>query len=134
LKTTRKKDMDKLRKRLDGNDGFMSAHQIKKVRVLTGQKDTPPWATSDIEVRKILLRAFPNLMTHKGQRQSAARWNQAIALVYRIGMPYNHAAAEMGISTNVLRCLLRRIRCVANGLRSDTIKPRNGSRGRPKLK
>lgn len=131
-KTTRKKDMDKLRLRMDGNDGFMSAHQIKKVRVLFGQKDTPAWATSDVEVRKILLRSFPLLGSNKAQRQSAARWMQAITLVYRLGMPYNHAAAEMGTTVGTLRSLLRNIRRVALGLRADTNKPRLGKKGRPK--
>lgn len=133
-KMTRKRDMDKLRKRMDGNDGFMSAHQIKKVRVLFGQKDTPAWATSDVEVRNVLLRAFPLLGSSKNQRQSAARWMQAITLVYRLGMPYNHAAAEMGTTVGTLRSLLRNIRRVALGLRSDTNKPRLGKKGRPKRK
>lgn len=131
-KLTRRKDMKKLRRKMDGDDGFMSAHQIKKVRVLIGQKDTPVWAANDIEVRKILLRAFPKLGSNKVQRQSAARWSQAITLVYRLGMPYNHAAAEMGLKVGTLRSLLRNIRRVALGLRSDTSKKRIGKKGRPK--
>ena len=134
LKLTRKKDMAKLRKRMDGDDGFMSAHQIKKTRVQIGQKDTPLWSASNTEVQKVLLRVFPKLQTHNGHRQRAARWNQAIVLVYRLNMPYNHAAAEMGITTSTLRSLLRNIRRAALGLRADTHKPRSGKIGRPKSK
>ncbi len=137
-KTTHKKDMSKLRKRMDGNDSFMNAHQIKKVRVLFGQKDTPAWATSDIEVRKILLRSFPLLGSNKAQRQSAARWMQAITLIYRLGMPYNHAAAEMGTTVSTLRSLLRNIRRSALGFRANGSGKRGTHglrpRGRPKNK
>ena len=131
-KMTRKKDMKKLRRKVDAGDGFMSAHQIKTVRVLIGQKDTPIWAANDAEVRKILLRSFPKLGSNKTQRQAAARWNQAIMLVYRVGMPYNHAAAEMGVTVGALRSLLRNIRRVALGLRANGSGARRGKRGRPK--
>src|SRR5579863_8088774 len=82
-KLTRRKDMTKLRLRMDGDDNFMSSHQIKKTRVLFGQKDTPPWAASNEEVRRILLTAFPNLGNDQYQHKAAARWSQAITLVYR---------------------------------------------------
>jgi len=133
-KLTRRKDMAKLRLRMDGDDNFMSAHQIKKTRVQIGQKNTPLWAASDAEVRRVLLSSFPNLASDQWHRKSAARWNQAIILVYRVGMPYNHAAAEMHISVGALRSLLRNIRRAAQGLRSDTKQPRSGKRGRPKSK
>lgn len=133
LKTTRRKDMAKLRKKMDGDDGFMGGHQIKKVRQLFGQRDTPLWAASDTEVRKVLLRAFPKLNREKNQRAAAARWSQAITLVYRVGMPYNHAASEMGLKVGTLRSLLRNIRRVARGQRSDTRAPLGlRPRGRPK--
>jgi hypothetical protein len=137
-KTTRKKDMDRLRNHIDGNDNFMNAHQVKKVRVLFGQKDTPEWATNDIEVRKVLLRSFPKLGSEKNQRQSAARWMQAITLVYRLGLPYNHAAAEMGTNVGTLRSMLRNIRRVALNLRANGSGARGATglrpRGRPKQK
>jgi hypothetical protein len=133
IRLTRKRDMTRLRGRMDGNDGFMSAHQIKKVRVLIGQKDTPPWSASDVEVRRVLLTTFPRLKTNYRERQAAARWNRAIMLVYRMGMPYNHAAAELGIKVGTLRSLLRNIRRAAKGLRSDTNTPRKGGPGRPNI-
>src|SRR5689334_8296630 len=68
LKTTRRRDMAKLRRKMDGDDGFMGGHQIKKVRQLIGQRDTPEWSASDTEVRKVLLRAFPKLNKDKNQR------------------------------------------------------------------
>jgi hypothetical protein len=128
---TSKKDMAKMRKKMDGSEGFMKAHQIKKVRVLFGQKDTPEWASNDAEVRVILLRVFPKLATDWEQRKRAARWNQAIMLVYRMGLPYNHAAAEMGVTVDTVRSLLRNIRRAALNKRSDTNQPRKGKRGRP---
>jgi hypothetical protein len=128
-KLTRRKDMAKLRLRMDGDDNFMGAHQVKKTRILIGQKDTPWWATNDIEVRRILLSVFPNLKTRPHHRRAAARWNQAIVLVYRLGMPYNHAAEEMGITYFALESLLRNIRRAAKGLRSDSRKPRTGKKG-----
>jgi hypothetical protein len=121
-----------LRKRMDGDEGFMSAHQIKKTRVHIGQKSTPSWATNDAEVRKILLGSFPKLVNNTKQRSAAARWSQAIVLVYRLGFSYSHAAAEMGITYLALESMLRNIRRAAKGLRSDTNKPRNGKPGRPK--
>lgn len=133
-KLTRKKDMAKLRGRVDGDDGFMNAHQIKKVRVLIGQKDTPVWASSDTEVRKILLRSFPKLATNRAQRRAAARWTQAIVLVYRMSLPYNHAALEMDITVGALRSMLRNIRRSARGQRANGSGAKNGKRGRPKSK
>ena len=145
MSSSPKKDMQNLRRKIDGNDTFMNAHQIKKVRVLFGQKDTPSWAMNDKEIQKILLRAFPKLRSSTAcaqgvgrraprRRQAAARWTQAITLVYRLGMPYNHAAAEMGIKVGTLRSLLRNIRRVALGLRASGSGSRAGKRGRPKLK
>jgi hypothetical protein len=129
---TTKKEMTKLRGKVDLDDSFMMSHQIKWPRVLIGQKDTPLWAVSDKEVRRVLLQTFPNLASDQRHRKSAARWTRAIVLVYRLGMPYNHAAAEMSISVGTLRSLLRNIRRAAKGLRADTNKPRKGRRGRPK--
>jgi hypothetical protein len=126
---TRRKDMKKLRLRMDGDDSFMSSHQIKKTRVLFGQKDTPAWATNDAEIRRILLSVFPELKTRPHHRRAAARWNQAIVLVYRLGMSYSYAADEMGITYQALESLLRNIRRAAKGLRSDTMKPRTGKKG-----
>lgn len=134
IKLTRKKDMATLRKRMDGSDGFMNAHQIKKTRVLVGQKDTPPWANSNKEVCRILLSSFPDLAKNYRQRKSAARWNHAIMLVYRLGVSYRDAAAEMKITYQALESMLRNIRRAAKGLRSDTNKPRGGKPGRPKSK
>ena len=134
LKLTRKRDMAKLRKRMDGDDGFMSAHQIKKVRVLIGQKNTPEWTGSNAEVRRVLLSSFPDLSFNPAQRRAAARWNQAITLVYRMSMPYNHAALEMGITVGALRSMLRNIRRAAKGLRANGTGIKRGLRGRPKSK
>lgn len=144
-KQTRKKDMAKLRLRMDGDDTFMGAHQIKKVRVQIGQKDTPAWAMNDAAVRKLLLQSFPLLTdTRPGlrgqgrsaerRRFAAARWNQAINLVYRVGMPYNHAAEEMNISVGALRSMLRNIRRAARGLWANGKRLKGGKRGRPKTK
>jgi hypothetical protein len=130
-KTTRRRDMNKLRGRMDGNEGFMSAHQIKKVRTL--QREIPAWTLNDKEVQKVILRSFPDFKKNRIHAARAARWVRIIHLYYRMQLPNSHVAKDMGITINVLKMALKGMRRVARGQRTDNIGPLGvRPRGRPK--
>ncbi len=129
-KITRKKDMDKLRLRMDGNDSFMGAHQIKKIR--TRERIIPPWVLNDKEVQKVLSRAFPHLKTNPASQKAAGRWARVIHLYYRMQMSNSHVTKEMGMNLNTLKMVLKAIRRVAKGWRADNSGPWIRPRGRPK--
>lgn len=137
-KTVRKKDMQRLRHKLDGDDGFMRAHQIKKIR--TRERDIPAWTLNDAEVRKVLLRAFPSMRnsrvsiplrpSKKKSRQAsrsiaqrAGRWMRIIHLYYRVQMSNSQIAKEMNEKLNAVKMTLKSIRRVARGQRTDNVGP-----------
>jgi DNA-directed RNA polymerase specialized sigma24 family protein len=120
-KTTRKKDMAKLRRRIDGDDNFMSAHQIKKIR--TRERDIPAWTLNNKEVQKVLLRAFPNLQNSRRMAARAGRWMRLIHLYYRVQMSNSQVAKEMGVNLNTVKMALKAIRRVARGRRADNSGP-----------
>ena len=122
LKTIRKKDMQKLRGKMDGSEGFMSAHQIKKVR--TREREIPEWTLNNKEVQKIILLSFPNWRTNEIQRERAGRWVMLIHLYYRARLSGTQVAQEMDTSLNVVKTLLKSIRRVSKGLRADNSGPR----------
>jgi hypothetical protein len=131
LKITRKKDMAKLRGKMDGDDRFFGSHQIKKIR--TRERDIPAWALNDKEVRKVLLRAFPKLHTNKASSDKAGRWMRLIHLYYRVQMSNSQVAKEMDMTLSAVKSMIINIRRVAKGQRADTRGPRSTHpRGRPK--
>lgn len=113
LKTTHKRDMARLRRRMDGNDPFMSAHQIKKIR--TREREIPAWTLNDKEVQKVLLRSFPTLRRTKAAAAQAGRWMRLIHLYYRVQMPNSQVAKEMGMTLNAVKMALKGIRRVSRG-------------------
>jgi len=125
-------DLRQLRGKIDSDDPFMSGgHQILKVRKY--KKTVPEWALKDSSIRKVVATSFPKWRTNIPQRIRAARWVSAIHLYYKIGMPRNHAAAEMGISKNAFKMLIRNINRAAAGKSPADNKPRGlRPRGRPK--
>lgn len=130
---TRNKDMVKLRRHLDVNDGFMSAFQITKIRTL--EREIPAWTLNDKEVRKVLLRAFPKLRTNGPQAIRAGRWMRLIHLYYRVPMSNSQVAKEMDMSLNVVKKTLQHIRRVAKGRRANnTALLGLTPRGRPRKK
>lgn len=132
-KLTRKKDMNRLRRRMDGDDNFMNAHQIKKIR--TREREVPAWALNDKEVRKVLLRAFPGLHNNNSVAKQAGRWTRLIHLYYRVQMSNSQVAKEMGETLNRVKMTLKSIRRVARGRRADNTGPLSSiPRGRPKTK
>ncbi len=121
-KTIRRKDMQKLRRKMDGDDGFMSAHQIKKIR--TREREIPAWTLNDKEVQKVLLRAFPGLHKNPSITKRAGRWARIIHLYYRVQMSNSQVAKEMGGTLSSIKTLLRSIRRVAQNKRARDAKPR----------
>lgn len=112
------RDFEQLRTKLDKDDTFLAGgHQIKKIR--TREKDTPPWATNNAEIRKLLLRAFPKLKTDPKQRKRAARWAAVIHLFYRVGMTKSQIATELKTKTPIINLVLQRARWTAKGYRAD---------------
>lgn len=131
LKTTRKKDWMKLRRKMDGDDSFMNSHQIKKIRTM--EREIPTWTLNDKEVRVVLLRAFPNLHKDRAAAKQAGRWTRLIHLYYRVQMSNSQVAKEMGEGLNRTKMTLKSIRRVARGRRADNTKIRSLNRpGRPK--
>ncbi len=118
-----------LRGFLDGNDSFMTGHQVIKMR--QGNRETPVWATSNKRIQEILLRSFPNLKSNPKQRAGAARWALFIQLYFRYHMTRKQTAEQMGISVVAARDLARNIRRSAAGKWTNGGKPA-GKRGRPK--
>lgn len=121
IKTMHKKDMAKLRSRMDGDDRFFGSHQIKKVR--TREREIPEWTLDDKEVRKVLLRGFPSLHKTDAAKKGAGRWMRLIHLYYRVQMPIQQVAKEMGLNKNATKMLLKSIRRVARGQRADNTGP-----------
>jgi hypothetical protein len=130
-KTTRRKDMAKLRRKMDGDDGFMAGHQIKKIR--TREREIPEWTLSDEQVQKVLLRAFPGFRKNPNVAKRAGRWVRIIHLYYRVQMSNSQVAKEMGESLNAVKMTLKGIRRVAKGRRaSNTGELGLRPRGRPR--
>jgi hypothetical protein len=130
-KLTRRKDMAKLRLRMDGDDSFMSSHQIKKIR--TREREIPAWTLNDKEVQKVITRSFPNWRTRRADAQRAGRWIRIIHLYYRMQLSNSQVAKELEMNLNALKMALKGIRRVARGQRFDN-RGRLGARpqGRPK--
>jgi hypothetical protein len=132
-KTRRKKDMARLRRRMDGDDRFINAHQIKTIR--TRERHIPTWVLNDKEVQKVLLRAFPDLKRNRVMGKRAGRWTRAIHLYYRVQLSNSQVAKEMGLNLNTTKMMLKSIRRVAKGRRADNTAMLGASpKGRPKHK
>lgn len=119
-------DLAKLRKSFDGDEGFMSAHQIKKIR--GRDRKIPEWALNDKEVRKLLLRCFPTLKTNQTRAERAGRWMRVIHLYYRMGLTNSQTAAEMGVSVCVVKHIVQCMTFAFKGLRARDGKPRTPKR------
>lgn len=116
--TSSNPDYENLRHTFDGSDQFMRGHQTKKIRT---QRlfETPAWALDDAEIKNILLRAFPKLETNANHRKRAGRWLRVITLYYKLRMPHNQVAKEIGVDYHALISLIRNIKRSANGRRAD---------------
>jgi hypothetical protein len=129
-KTARKKDMQRLRKRMDGNDNFMEGHQIKTIRTRT--REIPPWTLNDAEVQKVVMRSFPDWRKNRRHTAGAGRWVRIIQLYYRMQMPIHMVAKEMEVTLGTAKNLLLHIRRVSQGRAANNSGPLNRPTGRPK--
>jgi hypothetical protein len=127
-----RKDMQKLRRKIDHGDNFMKAHVIRKVR--STKCEVPAWALNDKEIQKLLLRVFPLLKTSKAAQRAAGRWARIIHLLYHMQMSTPQVAEEMGMTLNALKMVVKGIRRVAKGRRYDNRGPWLRPRGRPRSK
>jgi hypothetical protein len=123
-----------LRGSFDGQDPFMlMGHQILRPRVLRPSDRASEW-TSNKEVQKVLLRAFPKLRTDRRQRKRAARWTRIIHLYFRMNMTAGQVAVEMRLKRKTVENLVASIRRVASGRRADNKGMRGQRRpGRPRI-
>jgi hypothetical protein len=114
-----KRDMGQLRAVMDADDAFMEGHQIRVDRGHgTFERNIPDWPLSDAEVRKILIRSFPNWTTKRG-RARMATWTEIIVLHYREQYSIGRIAKDKGVPADSIRNILRRIRNAAKGLTTD---------------
>ena len=121
----------RLRRQVDGNDGFTSGHQIITLR--QSNREDPEWTKSDAEIREVLRRSFPKLDTDAGQRFRAGRWMRVIQLYYRKHGTEGRIAEEMGISVAAVRSLIRSIKRVTKGVSANGTGALGRPRGRPKI-
>lgn len=118
-------DFEKLRQQFDGSEGFMEGHQIQKTRESSSggfgrdDKDIPAWVFDDSKVRLLLLTVFPKLGSDQRQRARAARWLRVIYLYYRMKLPRNTVAKELGITYTALESLSRSINRAFKGERAN---------------
>ncbi len=102
-----------LRNLVDAKDGFMTGHQICKVR--RPKRVLPDWARTQKSIQELLLKAFPKLKTEERQRQRAGRWAMVIQLYFRSGKSYRETAEEMGEKVRTIEMVIRSIHRTAKG-------------------
>lgn len=117
-----------LRRKINDAVGMMRIHRIRSQK----KKLASPWAFDDRAVRKLLLTCFPKLQTDEGQRTRAAKWNRIIALFFRRNMSGSQVARELQVEVSTVESAIRNMRRAMAGRRTDTGRPKGGSRGRPK--
>jgi DNA-binding CsgD family transcriptional regulator len=126
-----KKDMARLRRRMDGSDSFMEGHQITKIR--TRARAIPEWALNDEAVKTLLLRVFPKLhVRNSPSARAAGRWLRIIHLYYRAQISNTQISKEMNMTLNAVKMVLKGIRRIERGRKYDNRGPWKQARGRPK--
>jgi len=106
-----------LRRNLDPKEPFSS--QIIKPRT-DDKKGVPEWATSDAEIRIVVLRVFPRWQTDPRHRLGAARWIRIAHLFWRVGLTRGQVVEEMqtawpSITPKVVDHVTRNIRLAHDG-------------------
>lgn len=127
---------DQLRKKFDGADSFVSGGHIVRGGGQTRHTErlarTPEWVNDDAQVRAFLLRIFPKLADNDTQRKRAARWLAVLNSYHRMGKTSKEVAQELSMTEGNVEVIVCRINRAIKGLRTDTGKPKQGKRGRPK--
>lgn len=122
-------DFAKLREIVDGGDLFMGGFQITKVR--TVEREIPEWALNNARVQEILKSSFKGLdlsepktfaekKKQKKRIRRAGRWARIIYLYYRMGLPRQIVAKELGMGEGTLKSTLRNIERAARGLTANS--------------
>lgn len=114
-----------------GVDAFTGGFQVGAAR--TYKRMPQIWANSDLEIRKVLLTAFPRQATNPKQRAKAGRWLRVIHYYFRLGYTRVQIAEEMGNTVSAIHTLIRSINRVRKGKMAKNGKPRGlKPPGRPK--
>lgn len=106
-----------------GVDAFTGGFQVGAAR--TYKRMPQIWANSDLEIRKVLLTAFPRQATNPKQRERAGRWMRIIYMYYRLGYTSAQVAEELKMSNANVRRMASNINRVRNGMKASNNKPRS---------
>jgi predicted DNA-binding protein YlxM (UPF0122 family) len=102
-----------LRSLIDGDDQFMTGHQLTKVR--RPRRKIPDWSKNEKSIQIILQTAFPKLKTDSKQRKQAGRWARVIQLYFRSQKSYRETAEEMNETRGTIHNIINRIGRVSIG-------------------
>jgi hypothetical protein len=128
-----------LRRKLDGSDPLMRGvstfgasrgKHADRVANIGNGKDA--WTFSDLGVRQVLARAFPNMETNRltdTQRKRMLRWLAVIYRFFRRGQTAGRVAMVLHITPKQIEDTARRMRRVAIGFRTTGV-VRSGKMGR----
>ena len=114
-----------LRWKFDRNDPIFHGLRFGGIGKRNGGrgKRTPSWTRSDAEIRELLLRSFPKLLTDPRQHEAAARWALLIYMYWRRGLTHGQIVVELNRgeenspkfwNLNKVRSLIHRIRRAAD--------------------
>jgi len=115
-------DFNKLRQRIDGSEGFMEGHQIMEVRSI--DREIPEWVYSNKEVQRVILTSFPKKDVNPRQKAKAGIWARVITLYYRMELPMQVVARELGVDKTLIKRWLQSINRAEKGLANRNGKPR----------
>jgi hypothetical protein len=121
---------DQIRRVVDGNDSFMTGFQIGKPKQY--RRKIPAWLNNNKQIQAILLSAFPKLKTDTRQRKMAARWVNVVHFYFRLRYTDAQTAEELGIKVQAVKDVVKRVRRVVAGRKSNGCGLRGGKNGRPK--
>jgi hypothetical protein len=120
--STKKRGYEELRRLVGGE--LIGGFQIKNIR--RQEREVPPWASTNEGIRKVLLTAFPKLHFDKNHRKRAGRWAQVIQMHFLIGWTYTEVAAELNITLETIKSLIRSVNRASKGLRANGSGTRTG--------
>jgi hypothetical protein len=108
---------DELRTKIDSADIFFTGHRIIKQR--RGNRPVPSWATDNIQLRGLLLRAFPKLADNPKHRLAAGRWARVVQLYFRSQLTEGQVADELKMTVNGVKSIIRSILRTSRGRRAN---------------
>ena|ERR1017187_2933189 len=121
---------DELRTKMDADSTYFTGHRIIKPR--HGNRECPIWATEASQTRRLLLQAFPKLVTDEKQRAKAGRWARVIQLYFRVQLTEGQVAGELNLPTDTVKAIIRSILRVSKGVSANGTGTHGRKRGRPR--